>query len=173
VHIRVDGPLADATVTQRFRNPYATKIAVTRAGRRATIRLASGDTVPNKDFILRYRVGGTAPELGVLTYRDGGPGSFLLIAEPPAQAAEAQIAPRELVFLLDTSSSMRGAPHDQAKRLIARMLLSLRPDDTFQIVRFDDRASALGPLPIANKPNNVALTLQWLAALEAGGPPRW
>ena len=145
------------------------QIAVTRAGRRATIRLASGDTVPNKDFILRYRVGGSAPELGVLAYRDGGPGSFLLIAEPPAQAAEAQIAPRELVFLLDTSSSMRGAPLDQAKRLIARMLLSLRPDDTFQIVRFDDRASALGPAPIANKPNNVALTLSWLAALEAGG----
>jgi len=144
-------------------------IAVTRAGRRATVSLAPGDTVPNKDFILRYQVGGAAPELGVLAYRDGGPGSFLLIAEPPAQAAEAVIAPRELVFLLDTSSSMRGAPLDQAKRLISKMLLSLHPDDTFQIVRFDDRASALGPAPIANKPGNVALTLQWLAALEAGG----
>jgi len=55
------------------------QIAVTRAGRRATISLAPGDTVPNKDFILRYQVGGAAPELGVLAYRDGGPGSFLLI----------------------------------------------------------------------------------------------
>src|SRR6185369_7011818 len=106
---------------------------------------------------------------GVLAYRDGGSGSFLLIAEPPAQVAEAQIAPRELVFLLDTSSSMRGAPLDQAKRLIARMLSSLRPDDTFQIVRFDDRASALGPAPIANRPHNVELTLGWLDALDAGG----
>jgi Ca-activated chloride channel family protein len=145
------------------------QIEVTRDGRRATVSLSPGDTVPNKDFILRYQVGGAAPEFGALAYRDGGTGSFLLVAQPPAQAAPAAIAPRELVFLLDTSSSMRGAPLDQAKRLIARMLRSLRPDDTFQIVRFDDRASALGPLPIANKPKNVALTLAWLAALPAGG----
>lgn len=145
------------------------QLAVTRAGRRVAVSLAAGDTVPNKDFILRYQVGGAAPEFGALAYRDGGTGSFLLIAQPPAQAAAAAIAPRELVFLLDTSSSMRGAPLDKAKQLIATMLRSLRPDDTFQIVRFDDRASALGPAPVASKPANVALTLPWLAALEAGG----
>jgi Ca-activated chloride channel homolog len=145
------------------------QLVVTRAGRRATVSLQAGDTIPNKDFILRYQVGGAAPEFGALAYRDGGTGSFLLVAQPPAATAPVAIAPRELVFVLDTSSSMRGAPLDKAKRLIARMLLALRPDDTFQIVRFDDRASALGPAPVANKPNNVALTLAWLAALEAGG----
>jgi Ca-activated chloride channel homolog len=142
-------------------------IAVTRDGARAAIRLAAGDTGPGRDFVLRYSAGGVGPELGVLAHRDGGTGSFLLIAQPPVVAAPSLIAPRELVFVLDTSSSMRGAPLEQARRLILKLLLALRPDDTFQIVRLDDRAGALGPAPIANRPHNVERTLRWLASLEA------
>ncbi len=135
----------------------------------ARIRIASADTIPNKDFILRYQVAGSAAHFGVIAHRDGGTGSFVFLAQPPTTAQPKDIAPRELVFVLDTSSSMRGAPLVKAKELIRRALWNLRPDDTFQIVRFDDRASALGAAPIANKPNNIDLTLRWLAALEAGG----
>jgi Ca-activated chloride channel homolog len=136
---------------------------------RATINIHPSDTIPNKDFILRYQVAGTAPKLAVLVHRDGGVGSFMLVAQPPATPEPAQVTPREIVFVLDTSSSMRGAPLVKAKELIKRVLWTLRPDDTFQIVRFADQSSALGPGPIANKPKNVDLTLKWLAALEAGG----
>ena len=146
------------------------RIALTRpAPSRAAIHLAAGDTVPNKDFILRYRVAGREPTLGVVAHRDTGEGSFLLVAQPPAATAGVPIAPRELVFVLDTSSSMRGAPLAKAKDVIRGVLGTLRADDTFQIVRFDDRASALGAAPIANKPRNVQLTLDWLAKLDAGG----
>jgi Ca-activated chloride channel family protein len=145
------------------------RIALARpAPTRATVRIAAGDTIPNKDFTLRYRVAGAAPKLGVLAHRDGGTGSFMLIAHPPA-SAPAQVPARELVFVLDTSSSMRGPALAKAKQLIASVLGKLRPADTFQIVRFDDRASALGPAPIANKPANIKLVLDWLAKLDAGG----
>ncbi len=133
----------------------------------ARVRIADGDTIPNKDFVLRYRVAGEAIKLGALSYRDGSEGSFLFIAQPPR--APAAIAPREIVFALDTSSSMRGAPLAKAKELIRRVVSTLRPDDTFQIVRFDDSASALGAAPIANKPNNVAIALDWLERLDAAG----
>ncbi|HEU0029928.1 MAG TPA: VIT domain-containing protein [Kofleriaceae bacterium] len=140
-----------------------------QAPARARVRIAAGDTIPNKDFILHYQVAGPAPQFGLVAHRDAGTGSFLLLAEPPAGAVPAQIAPREIVFVLDTSSSMRGAPLAKAKELIRQTLWSLRPDDTFQIVRFADKASALGPGPIASKPENVELALGWLAKLEAGG----
>src|SRR5207253_555430 len=117
-------------------------------------------------FVLRYHVAGKTPTLGVLGYRDGGDGSFLLVAQPPAPSPDLAVAPREIVFVLDTSSSMRGAPLAKAKELIRTALTRLRADDTFQIVRFDDRASALGPTPIASKPRNVQLTLDWLARLD-------
>ena len=136
----------------------------------ARIALAAGDTIPNKDFILRYRVAGPAPALGVLSDRDGdGDGSFVLVAQPPAADAPVAIAPRELLFVIDTSSSMRGAPLAKAKELVHRVLAGMRADDTFQIVRFDDRAAALATAPIANKPHNVELALRWVDQLEAGG----
>ena len=137
---------------------------------RAKVWLAPGDTVPNKDFTLRVQVAGRQPGFAVLPYRDGaGPGSFYLMAQPPAAADDAQVTPRELVFVIDTSSSMAGKPLAKAKEVVRRGLAGLGPDHTFQIVRFDEAASALGPRPIANKPRNVALALGWLDALEAAG----
>jgi Ca-activated chloride channel family protein len=148
------------------------QLEITRdlAGHRAAISLADGDTIPNKDFVLRWTVAGDAPEIAVLAHRDGnGDGSFVLIAQPPADAAADDVAPREIVFVLDTSSSMAGEPLDKAKQVIRRVLGGLRPDDTFQIVRFDDGASALGPDPIANKPRNLRYVYEWLDALDAQG----
>jgi len=137
---------------------------------RETITLAPGDTIPNKDFVLRYDVAGETPAVAVLADRAGdGPGAFFLTLQPPQAAAPAQITPRELVFVVDTSSSMRGQPLAKARELIRSMLTTLAPDDTFQIVRFADAASALGDRPIANKPKNLEYALGWLDALEAGG----
>lgn len=138
----------------------------------ARVRLAPGDTIPNKDFILRYDVAGDRPEFAVLTHRAAGAearGSFFLMMQPPADVAPAEVTPKELVFVIDTSSSMAGRPLAKAKEAVRRALQGMGPDDTFQIVRFSDAASALGASPIANKPRNVELALGWLDALEAGG----
>jgi Ca-activated chloride channel family protein len=135
------------------------------------VTLAAGDTVPNKDFILRYRVAGARPELALLAHRaaGAGAGSFFLLAQPPETAAPADIAPREMVFVVDTSSSMAGEPLAKAKEVVRRALAAMGPDDTFQIIRFDDRAGALGDRPLANHPRNVALALGWLEGLAAAG----
>jgi Ca-activated chloride channel family protein len=92
-----------------------------------------------------------------------------LLAQPPETAAPADITPREMVFVVDTSSSMAGEPLAKAKEVVRRALAAMGPDDTFQIIRFDDRAGALGPRPLANHPRNVALALGWLDALAPGG----
>ena len=146
-------------------------LEVTRddTGRRVAVSLGAGDTIPNKDFVLRYQVGGDAPEFAVLAHRDGTEGAFFLIAQPPAHVEDHDVAPREIVFVLDTSSSMAGKPLDKAKQVIRKVLAGLKPHDTFQIVRFDDAASALGPDPIANKPANLRYVYDWLDALTAAG----
>jgi Ca-activated chloride channel homolog len=145
-------------------------LSLTRDGdRRAAISLGAGDTIPNKDFILRYAVAGQTPQLAVMTHRSGESGALFLVAQPPAQAAQVAVAPRELVFVLDTSSSMAGAPLAKAKEAIRQTLKTMGPDDTFQIIRFDDTASALGARPINNKPRNIELALHWLDALGATG----
>lgn len=163
----------DAGVSVRALESPSHELVIQRDddGRRAELALAPGDTIPNRDFVLRWQVAGDAPEVAVLAHRDGrdSEGALFLIAQPPADAGDAEIAPREIVFVLDTSSSMAGAPLAKAKALIRRVLGGLRPDDTFQIVRFDDAASALGPAPIAVKPRNLGYVYDWLDALDASG----
>jgi Ca-activated chloride channel family protein len=145
-----------------------------------TVALAPGDTIPNRDFVLRYDVAGDATAAALLAHRRGtAPGAFFLTVHPPGtdapaapsqvDAAPAAVTPREVVFVVDTSASMRGAPLAKARALVRSILTTLAPDDTFQIVRFADVAGALGANPIANKPANVTFALDWLDALEAGG----
>jgi Ca-activated chloride channel family protein len=137
----------------------------------ARVMVAAGDTVPNKDFILRYRVAAARPGFAVLTHRAAAApaGSLFLLAQPPETAVPADITPREMVFVVDTSSSMAGEPLAKAKEVVRRALAAMGPDDTFQIIRFDDRAGALGGQPLANRPRNVTLALGWLDALAPGG----
>jgi len=162
----------DAGVPIRGLDSPSHRIEVTRGppAARAAVSLHPSDTIPNRDFILRYQVAGSAPELAVLADRTAARGgSFFLLAQPPLELADQDAAAREIIFVLDTSSSMAGAPLAKSKELVRRILGALRADDTFQIVRFADAASSLGPRPIGNRPRNRELTLAWLDALSAGG----
>src|SRR5262245_21901603 len=44
------------------------------AGSRVTVRLADDDTIPNKDFLLRWSVSSEKPAIGLLTHRDDADG---------------------------------------------------------------------------------------------------
>src|SRR5207249_8395432 len=94
----------DAGVPIRDLRSPSHQIEVERDGeRRAQVRLDENDAIPNKDFILRYDVAGELPEIGVLTHRDQGDGFFSLVLQPKAEVSEAEAAPKEIIFVLDTS----------------------------------------------------------------------
>lgn len=116
--------------------------------------LTQGRSLPDRDFVLRYkpRVASVAPTL--LARRDGDDGFFTLMLHPDARAAEGDVAARELVFVVDTSSSMRGASLEQAKALLRRSLERLRPGDTFRLARFSDEAAELATAPLAPTAQN-------------------
>lgn len=163
----------DAGVAIRnLRSPSHQIEAASVSAHEARAAIGAHDTVPNKDFILRYDVAGDrGPAFAVVPHRAGGAdaGSFFFMAQPPVRPDAAQVTPKEMVFVIDTSSSMQGRPLDKAKQAIARAVKGMHPDDTFQIVRFDDTATALGSKPLANKPKNVEHALAWLDQLQAGG----
>ena len=63
------------------------QIAIKKDGRRALVKIKPGDTIPNKDFVLRYKLAGAAPKVGVLAHREReSDGSFLMMIQPPASA---------------------------------------------------------------------------------------
>jgi Ca-activated chloride channel family protein len=139
------------------------------APERVAVELSPLDTIPNKDFVLRYRVAGDRVKGGMLTHRDERGGFFALMVYPPEDLGSLARGPLELVFVLDCSGSMNGRPIAQAKAAIERALSSLQRGDTFQLIRFSNDASQLGDAPVPATPRNVERGLRYLRSLEGGG----
>jgi len=132
-----------------------------------------GQEILNRDFRLRWQVGGERPEVAVMAWRDPGrpadPGVFTVILQPSRDPAEEEAAPRELIFVLDCSGSMMGVPLEASKSVVRRALGSVRPQDTFQIIRFSDSASGLGATPLPATPENLRRAMAFLDSLHGEG----
>ena len=137
--------------------------------RKVVVQLGELDRIPNKDFVLRYKVAGERTKSALLVHRDNRGGFFTLVIYPPDELRHVSRAPVEMVFVLDCSGSMNGRPIEQSKRAIERALRHMQPQDTFQIIRFSNNASQLGPAPIPATPENVRKGLKYVKSLSGGG----
>ena len=135
------------------------------------VSLRDGATLPNKDFRLDFRVAGDTIKSNLLTYVDeeSGEGYFTLMLYPPQGLEALRRQPLELVFVLDCSGSMSGAPLAQAKAAILAALDRLEPNDTFQIIRFSSSSSQLGRVPVAATPENILVARNYLYGLNSEG----
>ncbi|MCY4487175.1 MAG: VIT and VWA domain-containing protein [Deltaproteobacteria bacterium] len=137
----------------------------------ATIKLADQATIPNRDFVLKFKVAGGRVKTNLLTYVDPkkGQGYFTMVLYPPEDLDSAPRHPMEMVFVLDCSGSMRGEPIAQAKAAILAALDMLKPGDTFQVIRFSNNASQFGPNPVPATPENVARAKRYVRQLDGSG----
>jgi Ca-activated chloride channel family protein len=130
--------------------------------------LAEKDTIPNRDFVLRFRVAGARP--GATLYTSGGDdGYFALVVQPPLLDVDALVGRREMIFVVDVSGSMSGVPLGMCKTAMREALSRLRPVDTFDIITFSGRAAKLWPEPRAASDVAVREALQFVSSLTAGG----
>src|SRR6185295_15267014 len=113
--------------------------------RRAHVRLKDRETIPNKDFILRYDVAGKKIADALLTHSTGHSGFFTLILQPPERVTAEDVTPKEIVFVLDTSGSMSGFPIEKAKESMKLALDNLYPSDTFNLITFAGDTHILFP----------------------------
>ena len=137
----------------------------------AVVTLRDKEQIPNRDFILRWRLQAPQLQAAVFAHRpdEGTDGYVALLLEPRHDTPVAELTPREIFFLLDTSGSMSGQPLQTAVAAIKRALATLHPNDTFQIINFADDASSFAPRPLANRPDNVRQALTYLRGLPAAG----
>ena len=135
----------------------------------ATVKLSPLDTIPNRDFVLRWDVAGDDLKTAMLTHTDERGEYFTLMLVPPAELSDLDRAPMEMVFVLDCSGSMGGEPLTLAKQAVKRALRSMQPGDTFQIIRFAQNAAQMSPQPLAATAENVATGIRYLDELAAGG----
>ena len=165
LEIHLDAGMA----VQALRSPSHALDASALDDTRWQASLAGGNTLDNRDFVLRYRLAGTDNQAGMTAYRDERGGFFSLLLEPPARPAEVAITPREMVFLLDTSGSMAGLPMEASKAFMRRALQGLRPTDHFRIIRFSDSATEFASQPLPATPANIQQGIAYVDRLKGSG----
>ena len=164
VNIDAGMPIEEITSTH--------EITVERDGpASATVQLAQRTTIPNRDFVLNFRIAGASVKSNLMTYRDPDTdeGFFSLMMVPPIDTANISRRPMEMVFVIDCSGSMEGRPLAQAKQAVTTALDLLSPHDTFQIIRFSDDASQFGREPVPATEENLAAARRYLADLNSQG----
>lgn len=137
---------------------------------RRKIRLHPSDTLPNKDFVLRYKVAGKAPEVALISHYDAKKGGyFTFVALPQQQVGDAATVARDLIFILDTSGSMRGFPLNKSKEAMYRLINGMRPTDRFNVIRFAGDTGALWPAPRPKTPENEEQAVAFIEKLKGAG----
>jgi len=163
VELRGALPLAEAS------SPFHALAIDKRDPRWWSLTLASGRTVDNRDLVIDYRFEAATTAAGAMAFRDHRGGFFALQIEPPAILADAAITPRELVFVLDCSGSMRGMPLQASQTFVARALQHLRPTDTFRLIRFSNDATGFSRAPVPATADNIQRGITYVMALQAVG----
>jgi Ca-activated chloride channel family protein len=135
----------------------------------AQLRLKNTSEIPNKDFILRYDVGGKSITDALLTHRSEKGGFFTLILQPPDRVTVSDVTPKELVFVLDTSGSMSGFPIEKAKETMKLALDGLYPADTFNLITFAGDTHILFPEPVPATRENLQKTQAFLETRSGSG----
>jgi Ca-activated chloride channel homolog len=165
IEVSVDAGVPLEAVTSRTH-----EIEVERSGAGgALVRLKGGATIPNKDFHIKYDVAGGRIEDAVLAHASERGRFFTLILQPPDRIAPAQVVPKELVFVLDTSGSMEGLPIEKAKETMRLALEGLYPQDTFNLITFAGDTHVLFDKPVPATPANLAKARRFLETRNGVG----
>jgi Ca-activated chloride channel family protein len=135
----------------------------------AEVRLLPTDSMPNRDFIVSWRVAQENVHTGYLTYAGTNGRFFNLMFIPPARPKVDQVAPRELNFIVDRSGSQSGLPLQKAKEAMLYILDRLNPNDTFQILSFSSRTEKLFHEPMPPTRQAIAEAKRYIRSLDADG----
>jgi Ca-activated chloride channel family protein len=138
------------------------------------MRLYAGERL-NRDFILRFRLGGPAIQSTLTLHPDaddGQTGTFALTVVPPTDGGGSPPRPRDVVFVLDRSGSMDGWKIVAARRALARMIDTLTDADQFGLIAFDSFIDMPASLPPGLSPatdRNRFRAVEYLAAVGIRG----
>ena len=136
---------------------------------RATITLRDKATIPNKDFILRYRTATDQIGDSFITHTDTRGTYFTLALQPPRKVQQDQIVPKEIVFVLDQTGSQSGAPIEKAKETIKYCIKRLNSQDTFQLLGFNTSVYPCFKGPVPATQVNIEKALTFLKPIEGEG----
>ena len=146
---------------------HAVTATPTAAGRRITLDAAQ---VPaDRDFELVWKPQ-VLPDTQAAAFAEHlGSEDYVLVMLTPPQLTQRTSAPREVIFIIDTSGSMGGPSIEQARAALRLGVARLAPADSFNVIRFSDSATPLFARALPASAQNRAAASAFIEALQAGG----
>ncbi len=156
-------------------NIYSPSHAITIArpnDKEAVIGFEKNQATLDRDFQLYYQAGSKDIGLTAVAHRPVAdrPGYFMMLLSPRAELSKVQQVPRDFVYVIDTSGSMRGKRRlTQAKSALKYCLKNLDANDRFALMNFASTVNRYtNNLQAATAPNLEAAR-RWVDDLEATG----
>ena len=164
VNIEIDAGVA----ISKIQSP-SHEILVQNTNSTTRVALTNKDIIPNQDLVLRYQLAGAETQATVLTQSGKQGGHFATYLIPAVNYNDKEIVPKDVVFLMDTSGSQRGAAIAQSKELMRQFISGLNENDTFNIIDFASSTKKLSNQPLANTRENRAKALAYVSKIDANG----
>ncbi len=121
------------------------------------------------ELAIRYQVTGKETQSIMIAQADQRGGHFATYLIPAVDYQTDKIVPKDVVFLMDTSGSQRGAAIAQSKELMRQFIQGLHPQDTFTIMDFSNTTQKLSSEPLANTEKNREKALKYVEKISANG----
>ncbi len=146
-------------------------IAVERQGDDgAILALKKGAVRADRDFELTWTAKASGePAVGLMREHTDGMDYVLTMISPPTADAGRAGAPRDVVFVVDSSGSMAGRAIIQARKSLALAIGRLKPHDRFNLITFDDRFEGLFGAGVEATPMNKEIAIHHAERLQASG----
>ncbi|MAG33327.1 MAG: marine proteobacterial sortase target protein, partial [Deltaproteobacteria bacterium] len=135
------------------------------------VELDGGPVQADSDFVLGWQpVVGRAPAAALFREQWKGEQYALLMVLPPEpeNARQTRLS-RETILVVDTSGSMGGESIEQARGAVSEALSRLRPEDAFNVIRFDSSFSRLFPDSRPADAEALEIARRWVGRLRAQG----
>jgi Ca-activated chloride channel family protein len=125
----------------------------------------------DKDFQLFYSTSDKDVGITALTHRpvSAEPGYYTLLISPRVEIPKERQVPRDMVFVLDTSGSMRGVKMEQARNALKYCLNNLGSKDRFALINFATSVNKYRDNLLEASNEQVARARKWVDDLEATG----
>ena len=138
----------------------------------ATVHFEQVGARLDRDFQLFYAVSGQDIGLTALEHRpiSDEDGFVMLLVSPRAELSQTQKVPRDIVFVIDTSGSMRTDDKmEQAKKALRQCLDGLSGDDRFALVSFASTVNRYRDQLVPANEEHIQHGKGWVADQYAGG----
>ncbi|MCU0723486.1 MAG: VWA domain-containing protein [Planctomycetes bacterium] len=172
-------PLKQVVLSVKIRSKFPIKsvyspthvLDISRKGETEIVASYEGkDVAPGSDFQLFYNLSAKDFGLGLLSHKTPREeGFFMMLVSPKSEFRAEEVIPKDVVFVLDTSGSMRGEKMEQARQALSYCLRGLRPADRFGLIDFSTEARLYAERLRGADPAALADAVEYVKGLQARG----